>query len=81
MHPIGPFEDYVAIKPRNIPCILRDGFKCNIEEPLFLPKHGAARDLNQNIGIVVGELKVAIERELHSDERNTKFGSKYSIVL
>lgn len=80
MHPVGPFEDYVAIKPRNIPYVLRNGFNCNIEEPLFLPKHGAARDLNQHIGIVVSELKVAIERELHSYERNSEIGSKYSVV-
>lgn len=80
MHPIGPFEDYVAIKPRNIPYILRDGFDCNIEEPLFLPKPAAARDLYQNIGIVVSELKVAIERELHSYERDCEIGPEYSIV-
>ena len=80
MHPIGPLEDHVAIKPRNIPYILRDGSDCNIEEPLFLPKHGTARDLYQHIGIVVSELKVAIERELHSYERNSEIDSKYSIV-
>jgi hypothetical protein len=45
-----------------------------------LPKPGTAGNLYQNIGIVVSELKVAIERELHSYERDCEIGSKYSIV-
>jgi len=36
--------------------------------------------LYQNVGIVVTELEVAIRRELHSCERNSEIGSKYSVV-
>ena len=80
MHPIGPLEDYVAINPRNILCILGNGFNCDIEEPLFLPEHGTTGEPYQNIGIVVGKFKVAIKRQLHSNEWNPEIASKYFIV-
>jgi len=80
MHPIGPLEDHVAIKPRNILYILRNGSNCNIKEPLFLPEYGATRDLYENVGILTVELKAPIKRKLHGYERNREIGSKYSVV-
>ena len=78
--PIRFFENGVAVKPRNVAYILRHGFNCNIEESLFLPEHRTARDLYQNVGVVAGELKVAIKRKLHGYERDCEIGSKYFVV-
>ena len=80
MHPIRPLENYVAIKPRNILCILGNGLNCDIEQTLFLPEYGATRELYQNVGIVVGEFKAAIKRKLHGYEWNREIGFKYPIV-
>ena len=78
--PIWIFEYYVAIKPCNILYILRDGFNCNIEEPLFLPEQGTPRDLYQNVCILVSKFKLVVKRELYSYERNAKIGTEDPVV-
>jgi hypothetical protein len=45
-------------------------------KPLLLPEHGAAGELNQNVCIVLGKLKAAVEREFHGHERNPEIGAE-----
>ena len=81
LRPVVRAENDVAIKPGNLIAILRHSLQGDVKETLFLPHHIPAVDPDENVGVVVVELKTAVEREFNGDKGDAKTPAEDTIVL